>query len=387
MSDYIPLSVPSISGNEWTYIKECLDTEWVSSAGKYVDAFESEFARATGTQHAIACVNGTAAIHVALQLAGVTPDSEVIAPTITFIAPINAIHYIGAHPVFMDADVYYNLSIEKTLNFLETETRFMDGRTVNRSTGRRIAAVLPVHVFGNAVDMEPLVVACRERNIAIVEDATESLGTRYSTGALGGRHAGTIGEIGCFSFNGNKLITTGGGGMIVTDDTQFAEKARYLTTQAKDDPVRYVHHEVGYNYRLTNIQAAMGVAQLENLQRFLAAKRENFAFFRSHLEGVPGLSLAETPPYAQSNFWFYALQVNPVEYGMDIEQLMRHLHENGIQSRPLWYPNHLQKQYRECQCYAIETALELHANTLNIPCSVNLSAAHRERVVEALTSR
>ena len=270
----ISLSVPNISGNEWKYVKECLDTEWVSSAGKYVNLFESKIEDFTKAKHAIACVNGTSALQVSLRLAGVSPGSEVITSTLTFIAPVNSIIYNQASPVFMDCDDYYNIDVEKTIEFIEKKTIFKNGMSYNKTTNAHISAIIPVHVWGNAVYLDDLVKICRERNISIVEDSSESLGTFYTSGKYSGKHTGTIGKIGNLSFNGNKIITCGGGGMILTNDTLIAEKAKYLTTQAKDDPIRYIHNEVGYNFRLTNIQSALGVAQLENLNEFLVKKKK-----------------------------------------------------------------------------------------------------------------
>ena len=369
----IPLSEPSIQGNEWTYIKECLDDEWVSSAGKYVDLFEQKVCEYTGSKHAIACVNGTSALQVSLQLAGVKAGDEVIVPTITFIAPVNAVRYLNAEPVFMDADDYFNIDVEKTTEFIQEETIFKNGFTFNKSTNKRITAIIPVHIFGNAVNLEPLAETCNDRNIRIVEDATESLGSKYRKGRFAGRHCGTVGDIGCLSFNGNKIITTGGGGMILTDDQIQAERAKYLSTQAKDDSVRYIHNEVGYNFRMTNIQAAMGVAQLEQLPKFLRMKKEIYRTYKEKIDVIPGLNIADVPEYANNNHWMIALQIDKDVYGKDREELMAHLAENNIQSRPVWYLNHLQKPYKGCRSYKIEKALELLEKTLNIPCSVSLT--------------
>ena len=385
-SKIIPLSVPFIQGNEWKYIKECLDVEWISSVGKYVDFFEQRIAEYTGAKHAVACVNGTAALHIALKLAGVKPGDEVIVPTLTFIAPVNAVEYLSAAPVFMDCDQYYNIDAGKVIRFLKKETEFRDGFTHNRSTGRRISAIIPVHVFGNAVFLDELVDICRERNIKIVEDAAESLGTRYISGKHSGRHCGTVGTLGCLSFNGNKIITTGGGGMILTDDPALAEKARYLTTQAKDDSARYVHNEVGYNYRLTNIQAAMGTAQLEQLPKFLEIKKKICKAYKEGIDKIQGLRVAEVPDYAANNHWLTAIQIDRDEYGKDREELMANLLQNSIESRPVWQLNHLQKPYKDCQSYKIENALELLDKTLNIPSSVNITGDQIDSVVEALSN-
>ena len=395
-SKVIPLSVPSIQGNEWKYIKECLDTEWVSSAGKYVELFEDKICEFTGAQHAVACVNGTSALQVALQIAGVRPGDEVIVPTLTFISPVNAVKYLNAQPLFMDADDYYNIDVDKVIKFLKEETKLVNSKlmqgdrsneapiTINKKTGCRIAAVIPVHVFGNAVDLEKLMPICKERNIKIIEDATESLGTCYTQGELKGKHTGTIGDIGCYSFNGNKIITTGGGGMIVTHNEEYAKKARYLTTQAKDDDVQYIHNEIGYNFRLTNIQAAMGVAQLEQLPEYLKIKNKNYQTYKKEIDKIPGLQLAAKPGYADNNCWMYALQIDKSIYGKDREQLMDYLTENKIQTRPVWHLNHLQKPYRTCQNYQIEKANELIKKTVNIPCSVNLKKLEAEYIIKLL---
>lgn len=406
MSDIIPLSVPSVQGNEWKYIKKCLDTEWLSSAGKYIEFFEKRIAEYTGTKHAIACVNGTSALHISLILAGVQANDEVLVPTLTFIAPINVIRYCGAFPVFMDADKYYNLDTEKTIEFIINETKLVNSElsnennrhknqilkitnhktqiTVNKKTGRRISVIIPVHVFGNAVWLDDLYEICKERNIKIIEDATESIGTLYTKGRFTSKHTGTIGELGCLSFNGNKIITTGGGGMILTDNEKYAKRAKYLTTQSKDDKVRYIHNEIGYNYRLTNIQAALGLAQLEQLPNYLKIKKDNYAFYKKEIDQIPGLHLAEVPEYAENNYWLYAIQIDGNIYKKDREELMSYLSSQKIQTRPVWYLNHLQKPYKDCQNYKIEKALELLEKTLNIPCSVNLKKQDIERILEVL---
>jgi perosamine synthetase len=381
MSRDIPLSIPCLAGNEWKYIKDCLDTGWVSSAGSYVDLFEQKCCEFTGSSYAVACINGTSALQTALRIVGVRPGDEVIVPTITFIAPVNAVRYMNAEPVFMDCDDFYNLDVDKTLKFIETETVFKDGSTFDKGNGRRISAVIPVHVFGNAVDLTALLEPCNSRGIKIVEDATESLGTYYLKAELKSRHTGTIGDIGCYSFNGNKIITTGGGGMIVTNNEEYAEKARYLTTQAKDDPVRYIHNEIGYNFRLSNIQAAMGVAQFESLPEFLKIKKKNYESYKKGFALVAGLKIADTPAYSESNHWFYCLQIERNAFGMNRDELMDHLSRRGVQTRPIWQLNHLQEPYRDCRRYRIEKAPEMLDRTLNIPCSVDLDENDIQTVI------
>ncbi len=380
----IPLSVPTIQGNEWRYIKDCLDSEWVSSAGQYVDKFEEKVCEYTGAGFAVACVNGTSALQVALLLAGVKSGDEVIVPTLTFIAPVNAVRYVNAEPVFMDCDEYYNIDVSKTIQFIENETRMEKGYTVHMATCKRITAIVPVHIFGNAANLEALLEICLERNIRIVEDATESIGTRYNTGTIAGRHCGTIGQVGCLSFNGNKMMTTGGGGMILTDDSDLATRAKYLTTQAKDDAVRYVHNEIGFNFRLTNIQAAMGLAQLEQLPGFLETKKRTYKQYQKGIQGIPGLQIAAVPNYANNNHWMVALQIENNIYGKDREALMAFLAEKQIQTRPVWYLNHLQKPYLDCPSVRIVNALALFDITLNIPCSTNIVDHEIEIVLKCL---
>jgi len=377
----IPLSVPSLRGNEWQYVKECLDTEWVSSAGKYVDLFESMISEYTGAKYAIACVNGTSAIQLSLKLAGVQPGDEVIVPTLTFIAPVNAIAYNGAHPVFMDADNYYNINSEKSIEFIRTQTVFRNGFTYNKNTMCRISAFLPVHVWGNAVWQDDLYDICEERNISIVEDASESLGTFYSSGKFEKKHTGTIGKLCCISFNGNKIITTGGGGMILTNDQELAEKARYLSTQAKDDPLRYIHDEIGYNFRLTNVQAALGVAQMEQLPGFLTCRRKNYEQYHEAFKDVMGLNLAKVPSYAINNNWLSVLQIKQSATRLNTTMLMSRLKNNGIETRPVWGLNHLQKPFRKYQSFRIELAVDLIKNSLCLPSSATLTSDDIKEIV------
>lgn len=388
MSDTIPLSVPEIDGNEWQYIKECLDTNWVSSAGSFVDRFEDEVADYVGAEHAVACVNGTSALHVSMRVAGVQPDDLVLAPTVTFIAPINAIRYLGADPVFFDCDQHLNIDTDDVMEFLNRHTYEKDGETFHEESNRRISAIVPVHVFGNAVKIEPLVGECQERNITIVEDASESLGTTYTEGKFEGHHTGTIGKLGCFSFNGNKIITTGGGGMIVTDDEDLATKAEYLTTQAKDDPKKYVHNQVGYNYRLTNIQAAMGVAQLEQLPEFLKRKQRIKKLYHKKIDSLDYVRLIDEPGYDDTNNWLISL--NFISEG-DISnsevfswELVEKLENRNIQCRPLWQLNHKQEPYKDCPDYRIHLAEKKHNEILVVPSSVSLKEQDIDKVIKAL---
>lgn len=370
---FIPLSVPSINGNEWKYIKECLDTNWVSSAGKFVNQFENKIAEYTGAKYAIACVNGTSALHISLILAGVNQGDEVIVPTLTFIAPINAVKYLKANPVFMDADDFCNIDVYKTIEFILKKTKFKDGYSINKTTNNIVKAIIPVHVFGNAVWMDDLYKICNERNIKIIEDSTESLGTKYIKGKFNGKYTGTIGELGCLSFNGNKIITTGGGGMILTNKKKLAIRAKYLTTQAKDNEVRFIHNDIGYNYRMTNIQAAMGVAQLEKLDDYIKIKNKNFKIYKDLLGINVGIKLNDAPEYAKCNRWLYTISINSQNVNKIFNNVCKILSDNNIQTRPIWYLNHMQKMYKNCITYNIKNAFKLLHNTICLPSSVDLT--------------
>lgn len=381
---FIALSEPNITGNAWKYVKECLDTGWVSSAGAYVETFEKKLCAFTGAKHAAAVVNGTSGLQIALQLSGVEAGDEVLVPALTFIAPVNAVRYLGAEPVFMDCDDFMNLDADKLGEFLATACRKTAKGLVNKKTGRLVKAVMPVHIFGNPCDMPAIMKLARKYGLKVIEDATESLGSFFTSGKYKGRHTGTIGDFGVYSFNGNKIITTGSGGMLVTADRKMAEKAKYLTTQAKDDAVRYVHHEVGYNFRLTNMQAALGVAQLEQLPAFIKRKKENYEFYKKALSGVKGLELLGVPAGTSPNYWFYSLVIDKAAFGLDREGLMAALAKAGIQTRPVWHLNHLQKPYKGSQAYKVSRAPWFVERVLNLPCSTGLTKEQAGRVAAAI---
>ena len=376
----IPLSVPCITGNAWKYVKDCLDTGWVSAAGKYVGFFERKICGYTKGKHAVAVSNGTVGIYISLKLCGVKQGDEVLVPTLTFIAPVNAVKYLGAEPVFMDCDNFMNLDLVKLGDFLETQCRTGKSGVVNRRTGRQIKAILLVHVFGNPCDIAAIMRLARKHRLKVVEDATESLGSYYTGGPCKNRFTGTIGDFGVFSFNGNKIITTGGGGMIVTGSKAMADRAKYLTTQAKDDAVRYVHNEIGYNFRLTNLQAALGVAQMEHLHAFIEIKKRNYRSYAEHLSDIDGITFLGAPEHTSPNHWFYSVLVDKAAYGRDRESLMVGLERVGIQTRPVWRLNHLQKPYSRNQAYKISRALWFWERTLNLPCSVSLTGGDIRRV-------
>ena len=382
-SSTIPLSVPELGGNEWQYVKECLDTNWVSSAGPFVGRFEQSLAEYVGAKHAVATVNGTAAIHIALVIAGVQPDDEVLVPALTFIAPANAVRYAGAWPVFMDVEPnHWQLDPQKVLDFVEQQCDWSNGKLINKATQRRVRAILPVHILGHPCDLDALNEIAGKYELAVVEDATESLGARYKARMLGSQSS-----IACFSFNGNKIITTGGGGMIVTGNDAWAERARYLTTQAKDDPFEYVHNEVGFNYRLTNIQAALGCAQMEQIESFVNRKREIAATYNRELQHVRGVGFMKEAPWAFSSSWLYTVRIDEQEYGVDSRTLLKELNQQGIQSRPLWQPMHHSPAHHDSQSFNIEIADAVHREAVSLPSSVGLNELDQERVISAIRRR
>lgn len=376
----IPLSVPEIRGREWEYVKECLDTNWVSSVGTYVERFERMVAEQAGTRFAVATMNGTSALHVALLLAGVQPDDEVLVSTLTFIAPANVIRYVGAWPVFIDAEArYWQIDAFLVEDFCQN-TCSWDGTTLrNRRTGRRIGAILPVHILGHPADLQPILDVAAKFSLPVIEDSTESLGSRYR-----GRSPGSFGQSGCFSFNGNKIITTGGGGMFVTDNAELAARAKYLTTQAKDDPIEYIHGAIGYNYRLTNLLAAMGCAQMEQLDAFVATKRRIARRYLDSLAGLPGVRLPEEAEWASSTFWMFTMLIDEKEAAVDSRELLRRLAAESVQTRPLWQPMHLSPAHNAAGSAPCPVAEQLYRQAISLPCSVGLTEAAQTRVIDAL---
>ncbi len=380
-SKTIPLWEPEISGNEWKYVKECLETRWVSSAGPFVDQFEDRVRRYVGTRHAVAVVNGTAALHLLLQVSGIGVDDEVVMPVLTFIAPANAVRYCGGWPYFIDADPEtWQMDIGLLTEFLERQCGWKEGVLRNKSTGRRVKAILPVHILGHPTDMDPVLALAKKFNLKVIEDATESLGALYK-----GRKAGSLGDAACFSFNGNKLLTTGGGGMIVTDDEAVAKRARYLSTQAKDDPLEYVHHEIGYNYRLTNLQAAVGCAQMERLEEFVEKKQALSRYYREGLAGIDGVACLPASGWARPTDWLFTIRIDEGEYGMSSRELMKCLAEKGVQSRPLWTPLHRDGPYQGAGDFPV--AERLHRECLSLPSSVGLARKDQESIISLVFSK
>lgn len=362
----IPLSVPEIRGNEWKYIKECLDTNWVSSVGKYVDRFEEEFAQYLGSAKAVATVNGTSALHLALATLGIGPGDEVIVSALTFIAPVNAIKYVGATPVFSDS---------------RWDTWNMDPEGLEALITPRTKAILPVHIYGHPADMDVILGIARKHDLWVIEDATEALGSEYK-----GTKVGTLGDIGCFSFNGNKIITTGGGGMLVSNDNGLAERARFLCNQAKMPTKNraFFHPEVGYNFRMTNVTAAMGVAQLEQLPDYVRIKREHAALYDKELSNIKGVVVQKEQAWAFNCYWLYSITLEE-DIAEKRDTIIEYLIDKGIECRPFFTPINQYPPYKECRGLT-PVALALSQQGINLPSSVQLTRDEISFICSAIAS-
>ena len=363
-----PLHEPSFQGKEWAYVKECLDTGWVSSAGAYVDRFEEDLAAYTGAARAVAVVNGTAALHVCLRLVGVQPGDEVLLPALTFVATANAVAYQGAIPHVVDSEEQtLGLDPAKLATYLEEIAKMRDGTCINTQTGRPIRAVVPMHTYGHPVDLEPLLQLCDCYNIALVEDAAESLGSLYR-----GRHTGTFGSCAAVSFNGNKTITTGGGGAILTNDDALADKAKHLTTTAKQPHAwEYFHDQLGYNYRMPNLNAALGCAQLEQLPDFIRHKRELARRYQQAFAEAEGVSFFTESPFATSNYWLNVLLLDAAVADQR-DAVLQELNDAGIMARPTWTLLHRLPMYADCPRMNLSVAEALEQRIINVPSTPSL---------------
>lgn len=371
----IPLSVPNLSGNELKYITECIETNWVSSVGSYVDKFEKNLAEFTGSKYAVSTVNGSAALHISMLLAGVEQNDYVIIPNITFIASANTITYLKASPILIDVDSRtWQMDLDVLENFLSTKTEIKDGLCILKENKRVVRCIMPVHVLGNMCDMNRLVKISEKYHLKIVEDATESLGSYFNN-----QHSGTFGLFGCVSFNGNKIITTGGGGMILTNNESLAKKAKHITTQAKSDPFEYIHDEIGYNYRLVNVLAAMGVAQMEQLPKFLIRKKEVYELYVQAFQSIPGFEEQEITHGVNPNLWLQTFKF------LESKKLMKHLLAHQIQVRPFWVPmNQLPMFKNELYISDNDTAGSVYGNCVSLPCSTNIDNLEVQIVINAV---
>lgn len=364
--DFVPLAVPKFIGNEKKYLNECIDTTFVSSVGKFVDRFEEDMARYTGAKRAVVCVSGTNALHMALMLVGVDRDDEVLTQALTFIATCNALSYIGAHPVFLDVDeTTMGLSPDAVKEWLAKNAEIRNDQCYNKRTGRRVKACVPMHTFGHPVRLDELLAVCEEYHIEIVEDAAESIGSLYK-----GKHTGTFGKIGALSFNGNKTITTGGGGMLLFNDEELGAYAKHLTTQAKI-PHRWEfrHDHIGYNYRMPNINAALGCAQLEHIEEYVADKRATAAAYRDYFSRMDGIEFFAEPENTRSNYWLNAVLLPNRE---EQQAFLQYTNDNGIMTRPIWELMNRLPMFENCETDHLTNTRMFADRVVNIPSSVRL---------------
>lgn len=386
MSKFIPLSIPNFEGNERIYVDDAVDQAWVSTGGAYIVKFEKMLAEYLHTDNVAACQSGTAALHLALISIGIQPGDMVIVPTLTFIAAVNPVRYQFADPVFMDCDESLCMDAGKLRQFCEKECVLLEEKLIHRASGKTVKAVVVVHVFGNLADMEAIMEIAEEFHLKVIEDATEALGTHYTFGKYAGKYAGTIGDFGAYSFNGNKIITTGGGGAITAKDSKEVDHIRYLSTQAKDDPRNYIHNEIGYNYRMTNVQAALGVAQMEKLSEFIVRKHRNYDLYQKLLKNFSYGKLVGFREGTYSNQWFYSLELCMDKFNCTLSNIMKALEQKGVQTRAVWGLIHEQKPYQTALTYHIEKAPYYSKCILNFPCSTQITEEEIQYVVDIIVN-
>lgn len=382
MSQFIPLSVPNFGAREAALAGEAITSGWVSTSGGKVTEFEQALADYVHMPRAVACNAGSSALHLAAMAAGITRGDEVIVPTLTFIAAVNPLtRYMGAEPIFIGCDDSLCIDPDAVEAFCAERCELRGGKLYNKTTGAHVKALEVVHVFGNLGDMERLTEIAQKYHLILIEDATEALGTRFTAGKFAGKFAGTVGDIGCYSFNGNKIITTGAGGMMVSNHADWAERAKHLSTQAKIDEVQFTHDMVGYNYRMTNVQACLGLAQMELLEGFIAHKKERYEQYKAALDGVKGFKILPFREGIRPNYWFYSLILPD---GMSRDGVIHQLSEQKIQTRPVWALINEQCDYGRNEAYALEKARYYRDHIVNLPCSTNLTAEDCTRVIEAV---
>lgn len=379
MSKFIPLSIPNFEGNERKYVDDAIDQGWVSTGGAYINQLEKSMADFLHTHNVAACQSGTSALHLSLIEAGVKPGDVVLVPPLTFIAAVNPVKYQFATPVFIDCDDSFCMDPMKLQEFCEQECEF-DG-SVLMYKGQVVKALVVVHVFGNMADMVSILEITGKYNIKVIEDATEALGTKYTEGPLAGKFAGTIGDFGCYSFNGNKIITTGGGGAITANKSEVVDHIRYLSTQAKNDTHYYIHNEVGYNYRMTNVQAALGVAQMEELPEFINRKQSNFELYKQLFEGYELGTIIGFREGTSSNKWFYSLEIDKTKVHATMREIITSLQEKGIETRAIWGLINEQIPYQGETTYKLDKAPYYAARILNLPSSTQITKEEIEHVV------
>lgn len=380
MDRFIPLSIPNFEGNERKYVDDAIDQGWVSTGGAYITKLEQEMAKFLHIENVAACQSGTSALHLSLVEAGVKLGDVVLVPPLTFIAAVNPVKYQCATPVFIDCDDSFCMDPIKLRSFCEEECEW-DGRCLKHN-GAPVKALVVVHVFGNMADMESIMGTAKKYNLKVIEDATEALGTKYTEGLYAGKYAGTIGHFGAFSFNGNKIITTGGGGAVTANDSKVVDHIRFLSTQAKTDPHYYIHDEVGYNYRMTNLQAALGVAQMEELPEFIRRKQKNYELYKELFADFEYGKLMPFRDGTDSNKWFYSVNIDRDHIKATMREIITTLHDKGIETRAIWGLINEQRPYEGEETYKLEKAPYYANRILNIPSSTQITEEEIRYVAE-----
>ena len=383
--NFLSIHEPVFIGNEKKYLKDCINDGWVSTSGKYIDSFEKKLEKFTNTKFVVCLNSCTSALHLSLKLLNISANDEIIVPSITFVSPINSVLYNSSYPVFMDCDKFCNIDVDKTINFLKsqtiTKTKNGSDFTINKVSKRIVAAIIIVHTFGNSANIYELVKICRDKNIKIIEDAAEGLGS-YNVYKKRKYHLGTIGDLGCVSFNGNKIITSGGGGAILTNNKLLFNKAKHISNQSKSNQIYSKHNMVGYNYRINNIQAALGLAQIENINFFIKNKKLINEKYKYYINRINKFSIMNSPHYSISNNWINILELNVKK--LKINKIFKIFSKKNIQTRSIWYPNHLHPYLKKFQSYHIDNAMRVFQSKICLPSSSNLKISDIKKISEIL---
>ncbi len=379
----INLCEPVTTNEELKNIKSCFDKNMISTYGNFVSIFEKKISKFIGSKYSVACINGTSALHLALRVIGVNEGDEVLVPSLTFVAPVNAVLYCKASPIFFDCDDYFNIKENDIIDFINNETIFKKNKTINKRTKKVVRAFIPVHNYGNGICMDKVFKLCKKRKIKIIEDASESLGTYYKKGIFKGKYTGSIGDIGCLSFNGNKIITTGQGGMILTNNKKYAKLAKHLSTQAKKDKLNYYHDNIGHNYRMPNINASLGIAQFKSLKKNIFNKRRIYKLYSSNINKNKNYYISDTPKYSYNNNWLVILKT---KNNLIQNKILKKLIKNNIFVRPAWSNIHLQKPYKKFQSYKIKNAKFLSQTAICLPSTVNLKLKDIKKISGIINS-
>ena len=379
----IQLHEPYFFSDELKSLNSCVKSGWVSTGGQYVKQLENQISKFTKSKYSIALNSGTSALDLSLKAIDIEKDNEIIVPTITFIAPVNVILYNNAKPIFMDVDEFGNLDVKKVEDFLNNETEFKNNYTINKKTKNKIRAIIIVHVFGNVASVKKLKSICKKKNIRIIEDASESLGTFFRSSTIK-KHSGTFGDIGCISFNANKIITTGAGGAVITDSRIIYKKIQHISTQAKKDAIKFIHDEIGYNMKLNNISASIGVSQFKVIKQILKRKKEINKYYKKNINKLNNFKIMSPPIYSISNFWINLLKIQHDKPKKFKEFVINKFFDEGIQVRPVWYPNHLQKKMVKFQRYKLEKFQDYFDQTICLPSGYNLKNSEMNKIIKIL---